>query len=203
MSINISYKSKKLGRIPSINLLAGPTCIKDAPCNKGCYAKKGAFRYDKVIKSHYNNWMAYLENNEQYFKDIHKELNKGIMLYKYVRWHMSGDIVDMKYLYGVVELAKKNKRTKFLIFTKKFNLVNMYIAVNGDLPKNLIVLFSAWDKDFKVDNPYNLPVYYVNFKKKKNNPEIPANAKKCQGSCEDCLACWKLKKGQSAVVDQH
>ena len=203
MSVNISYKSKKLGRIPSINLLAGITCLSDAPCIKECYAKKGPFLFDNVVTAHYDNYIAFLENPELYFKTIHNELNKGIILYKYVRWHMSGDIPNMRYLYGMVELANKNKRTKFLAFTKKFDLVNMFIAVHGALPKNLIVLFSAWDKNFKVDNPYNLPVYYVNFKNKKRNPEIPSKAKKCKGSCEECLICWNLKNGQSAVVDKH
>ena len=41
MKITISNTISKLGGfIPSINLPAGKTCRADAPCQKGCYAKK-------------------------------------------------------------------------------------------------------------------------------------------------------------------
>lgn len=202
--VRISTKSQKLGRIPSVNVPPIFTCRKNAPCSSLCYARKGTFGYDKVKKAHLHNYTCYNENQDKYFKDIHNWLNNDVVIYKYFRWHMAGDIIDMKYLYGMVELAKKNKKTKFLAFTKKFELVNMYLAThNGELPKNLIILFSAWDNNFNVPNDYNLPVAYVDFKNKKLNPDIPADAKVCKGDCTTCRICWNLKKGESTILHQH
>lgn len=202
--ITVSFKSKKLGRIPSLNIPPVLTCRRDAPCSSLCYARKGTFNYKNVVKSHMDNYIAYNEDQKGFFKEINKTLNNDVVIYKYFRWHMSGDIVDMKYLYGMIELAKKNKKTKFLAFTKKFELVNMYLSVvNEEPPKNLKIVFSAWDKDFKVDNPHNLPISYVNFKNKALNPSIPENAKKCSGDCSNCRICWNLKNGESTVFDQH
>ena len=202
--ITVSFKSKKQGRIPSLNIPPVLTCRRDAPCSSLCYARKGTFNYKNVVKSHMDNYIAYNEDQKGFFKEINKTLNNDVVIYKYFRWHMSGDIEDMKYLYGMIELAKKNKKTKFLAFTKKFDLVNMYLeVVDEELPKNLKIVFSAWDKDFKVDNPHNLPISYVNFKNKSLNPSIPENAKKCSGDCSNCRICWNLKNGESTVFDQH
>lgn len=203
MNVNISIKSKKLGSIPTINLLASASCRKNAPCAKGCYAKKGNFQRDNVIKPHLENYLLYNENAEGFFQEINKFLNSGIVIYKYFRYHMAGDIVDMKYLYEMIKLANANKQTKFLCFTKKYELVNLYLSVNKTLPKNLIVVLSYWDNTFKVENPFNLPVAYVDFKKKSRNVEIPNNAKECNGDCTNCLKCWNLKKGESVKFEYH
>ena len=113
-----------------------------------------------------------------------------------------GDIIDEYYLENMIKIAKKCKGTKFLAFTKKFELVNEYLN-SHILPNNLKIVFSAWDKTFKVENPHNLPVAYVNFKKEENNPKIPELSIPCSGKCYECLACWTLKKGQSVVFNQH
>ena len=202
--ITVSFKSKKLGRIPSLNVPPVLTCRKGAPCSSLCYSRKGTSLYPNVVKSHMDNYIAYNEDQKEFFNQINKILNNDVVIYKYFRWHMSGDIIDMQYLYGMIELANKNKKTKFLAFTKKFDLVNMYLAASGKkLPKNLNIVFSAWDVNFKVDNPYNLPIAYVNFKNKDLNPEIPNDAKKCNGDCSTCRICWNLKNNESILFDQH
>lgn len=102
----------------------------------------------------------------------------------------------------MIRVAKQCKQVKFLCFTKKFDIVNDYLKENK-LPKNLKIIFSAWHKAFKVDNPFNLPVAYVFFKKQELNPEIPVFAIPCGGSCPECLACWSLENGQSVFFNQH
>ena len=79
----------------------------------------------------------------------------------------------------------------------------MYLEFKPNLPENLHIVFSAWDKDFKVNNPFNLPVTYVNFKDSTKNAEIPEFAIPCVGKCSECKACWSLVKGQSVVFNQH
>ena len=204
MKITISKTNSKLGGfIPSINLPAGLTCRADAPCQKGCYAKKGNWTYKNVQASLKNNYDAFMENADEYFNYIIKELNNGDVTYKFFRWHSSGDIINLNYLKGIIRVAEACPQTRFLCFTKKFSLVNMYLEFNPNIPENLKIVFSAWDKDFKVNNPHNLPVTYVNFKDADKNPDIPEYAIPCIGKCYECKACWSLVNGQSVVFNQH
>jgi len=204
MTVKISLTNSKLGGfIPSVNLPAGLTCRADAPCQKGCYAKKGNWLYANVKESLKNNLNIFNENPEEYFNSIIAQLNNGDISYKFFRWHSSGDIVNFKYLQGVIRVAEACPQTKFLCFTKKFGLVNLYLEAKKELPENLHIVFSAWDKDFKVENPFDLPVTYINFKKQERNADIPEYAIPCMGKCAECKACWSLKKGQSVVFNQH
>ena len=202
-SINISTTNSKLGGfIPSINLPAGLTCRADAPCQKGCYAKKGNWIFPTTKESLSNNFKAFNEEPENFFNGIINALNNSDMLYKFFRWHSSGDIVNYEYLKGIVRVAEACPQTKFLCFTKKFNLVNMYLEFHT-LPENLKIVFSAWDNTFLVNNPHNLPVTYVRFKDSSRNADIPEYAIPCVGKCYECKACWSLEKGQSVVFNQH
>ena len=205
MKIKISTTNSKLsGQIPSVNLPAIKTCRHDAPCaKKYCYATKGNWLYPNVKESLTNNLACYIANPTQYFDDIIEYLNGGLVTYRFFRYHSSGDIIDANYFRGMVRVAKKCKSVKFLCFTKKFEIINDYLSSGEKIPNNLHIVFSAWDKNFKVDNPFNLPVTYVDFANKSMNPDIPELSIPCTGSCPECLACWSLKKGQSVVFHQH
>lgn len=179
------------------------TCRKNAPCSKECYARNGNYRFPSVLESHTKNLNAYLESPKNYFNTISKYLKRRSHI-EYFRYHSSGDIVDEKYLKGMVSVAKEFPNIKFLAFTKKFELVNGYLKKGYRIPKNLKILFSNWDKNFIVDNPYNLPMTYVDFKDKSKNPTLPTkNAKVCPGSCETCKMCWNLKKKHAVIFNQH
>lgn len=203
MKVKISTTNSKLsGQIPSVNLPAIQTCRHDAPCKHLCYARKGNFTFPNVKESHINNLACFVNNPKQYFDDIIDFLS-GLVSYRFFRYHSSGDIVNKEYLLGMVRVAKKCRGVKFLCFTKKFELVNDYLNEGNKIPNNLHIVFSAWDKDFKVENPFNLPVTYVDFDDPSKNPQIPELSIPCTGSCPECLACWSLKKGQSVVFHQH
>ena len=203
MQVKISVTNSKLsGQIPSVNLPAIQTCRHDAHCKHLCYATRGNFTYPNVKESHVNNLACFIHDSNKYFDDIIEFLS-GLVSYRYFRFHSSGDIVNETYLLGMIRVAKKCKTVKFLCFTKKFELINDYLSNGGKIPSNLHIVFSAWDKTFKVDNPFNLPITYVDFKDKTQNPDIPELAIPCTGSCPECLACWSLKKGQSVVFHQH
>lgn len=200
--VKITLTNSKLGIIPQVNLPI-ISCRNDAPCKKGCYANKGTYLYSSVQKNLNNNLKALQNDFDLFFNDIINYVNNSDIIFKYFRWHSCGDIPNYKYLLGVIKVAEKCKNTKFLCYTKKFNLVNMYLALGKKLPKNLSIVFSGWDKNFIVDNPYNLPTTYVDFKDKTRNVEIPNKAFECQGSCKTCKMCWNLKSGQSVVFHQH
>lgn len=204
--VQISTSVSKLGpTIPTVNLPAVITCRKDAPCAKcaaqggGCYAMKGHWLYTVVKERLAKNLEAYKINSKLYFDMIAQEFDN----YKYARFHSSGDIVDEQYLAGMCRVARKCKGTQILAFTKKFELVNDYIASGHRIPSNLHIVFSQWD-GFVPENPYNFPMTYVYFPKKpERNVNIPNHAIPCSGSCSSCHACWSLKKGQAVYFKKH
>ena len=202
--LHISWSNSKLGPIPSVNLPPIETCNHLAPCTKGdCYACKGRFRFKSVQQSMWENLEFYNSNSPgAYFAEIEKACTTS----KYFRYHSAGDIPGPTYFFFMAKLAKKIPDTKFLCFTKHYNTVNAYIRTIGELPKNLIVVFSAWG-NFLPDNPYNLPVSYVRLKSGEGVEHIPNDARKCSGYCADCIVsgqhCWNLEHGQSVVFNQH
>lgn len=199
--MKVTNGNSKLGAsIPNINLPAKITCRADAPCKKLCYAGRGNFAYKNIKECYMNNLMDYLNNPTEYFNNIIKFFTQPLSVYRYARWHASGDIVDMNYLIGMCKVAHKCKKTKFLCFTKKYEIVNEYLDKDGCIPPNLHIVFSAWDADWKFDNPHNLPIAYVRFKDDKRDF---SKCKQCNNKCYECLECWKLRKGQSVVFNKH
>ena len=129
MKIKISKTNSKLGGfIPSINLPAGITCRADAPCQKGCYAKKGNWTYKNVQTSLNNNFEAFKADPEDYFNQIISELNNGDVTYKFFRWHSSGDIVNLEYLKGIIRVAETCPNTIVLgIRILKLIILSIYL----------------------------------------------------------------------------
>lgn len=204
MAINIVMGNSKLGKqIPVVNMPPIMTCRPGSPCNKYCYARKGTFLYDNVIKSHIHNLQEYWDNPEGFFNQVIDFLNNGVVSYKYFRWHSAGDVQDMGYLKGMVRTALACPQTEFLAFTKRFEFWNEFVDNGGVIPTNLHVVFSHWDKAFKVPNPHNFPCTYVDFKDSTKNDDIPPTAFKCPGSCATCQQCWKMKSGDAVFFHQH
>lgn len=184
-----------------MNLPAGITCRADAPCNiKGCYAQKGRYCYKRIQNAYSKNLRIYKADPKSYFAQISEVLD--FTPYRFFRWHSSGDIVDMQYLHMMVRLAKKHKGTRFLCFTKKYELVNEYFNQQSK-PRNLIIVLSNWG-EWKCENPHNFPVAYIRFNEE---TDIPINAFQCIKFCEECckseMGCWFLKKGQAVAFDKH
>lgn len=199
----ISNRVSKLGEgIGTVNLPAITTCRDDAPCKKGCYACKGNFMYNSVKTGIMRNLEAYIDDPQKYFEILDHQL--AMIPYRFFRYHSSGDIVDTKYLEGMCWLARRHKGTRFLCFTKKFELVNTYLD-SHQKPANLILVLSNWG-EWQCDNPHNLPTAWVEFGKE-SDKLIPINAVKCSGNCGECCnteaSCWNMKKGNSVYFHKH
>ena len=196
--VTLTSGNRKLGAIINFSMPAGTTCRKDAPCNgKGCYAQRGAFLYSNVRNCHMDNYKAFNEDVE----DFKMQFMNQLPLRGYVRIHVAGDIFSMAYLETLFTIAKQAKGVQFMAFTKQYELINDYIAMGKKVPKNFKIIFSAWP-NFPMDNPYNLPVSYVD---DKNNLDdrIPKTAFKCGGKCDQCFHCWGIKKNQKVVFKKH
>lgn len=197
----ISTAVSKLGPcIACVNLPPVATCREDGPCFKDCYARRGRFRFNNVADAIKKNLEAYQQNPVGYFNVISASLD--MIPYKYFRYHSSGDIPDEQYLDLMCKTARKHRNTKFLCFTKKFEIVNNYLDKHPK-PKNLTLVFSNWG-DWQCENPHNLPTAWVKFT---SETEVPENAKKCSGFCGGCVktegSCWSLKKGQAVYFKKH
>lgn len=203
-TVHISTGISKLGEIiPSVNLPPDETCRPDAPCKRLCYARHGRFLFPNVQETLRRNWKIYTHDPSGFFKQIDGFLQ--MVPYRYFRWFSAGDIPHIGFFERMCKLARRHKETKFLCFTKKYDIVNHYVESGCRIPANLKIIFSRWGA-FPCENPHNFPESWVQFKGKSND-EIPSHAKLCSGNCGSCVNtkgnCWELKKGQAVYFPQH
>lgn len=198
LKISISPGNAKMGAIPSVSLPACVTCNPDAPCFAKCYAAK----IERIRKQSHN---AYARNLEILRDDpgaYWLQVKAAAMVTRYFRYHVSGDIPNMKYFYNMVTLAEELPHTTFLAFTKQFNIINEYLNGGGTIPANLKIIFSNWGA-WKCENPHNLPTCEIIFK----NTTPADNWKICGGNCTDCacrgVGCWELKNGETIAIYEH
>jgi len=198
--VKFSDGNSKMGAVASVSSLPFFTCPDRCAdtCGVICYAAKIANLYKNTRNAYaWNTAMIILCPNE-YHKQI-KEFCKGV---RYFRYHVSGDIVNKPYFAAMVENAKENPHCEILAFTKRYEIVNAWIAANGSLPENLHILFSGWD-NLKTINPHNLPETTV-FEKES---EFNDSWKTCGGNCFNCacrgLGCWQAKAGDIIAFKKH
>lgn len=218
-NVKISAGNAKLGNIPSVSLPAGITCRTDCECNKKCYAQRLERLRPSVKQAYQHNLTLLEEQPEVYWREV----EASIMMSRFFRFHVSGDIPNKEYFENMVTIAARNQHCEILCFTKKYDIVNGYIldmyakhlggtsisveqgALPGMfIPKNLHIIFSGW-VGLMMDNPYNLPEAHVRYR----NGETTArdDAKECGGNCTECIltegGCWTLKQGEQVVFNEH
>lgn len=200
MNIKVSSGNAKLGSIPSISLPAGTTCRADCECQKKCYAKK-LERLRKTVRDAYkHNYDLLNHDSDTYWREV----EASIMMSRFFRFHVSGDIPDSVYFAHMIDVAERNKHCEILCFTKKFDIVNQHLDMGGTIPSNLHIIFSGW-KGLTMDNPYLLPEAHVRYRD--GYTTASDNAKECGGNCTECAitdgGCWTLKSGEQVVFNEH
>lgn len=199
LTVSISRGNKKMGDIPSVSLPALITCI-SCLCNVKCYAEKIARLRPNVRAAYLNNLEILHNDPEEYWREV----EAAIMLSRFFRFHVSGDIPDADYFNKMVEVAGRNDHCQILCFTKKYDLVNDFLANGGEIPQNLHVLFSGW-AGLKMNNPFGLPEAHVRYRD--GSTTATANAKECGGNCTECAktegGCWTLHNGEQIVFNEH
>jgi len=133
-----------------------------------------------------------------------REVEAAIMLSRFFRFHVSGDIPNMEYLCRMTEVVKRNQHCEVLCFTKRYEFVNSMFVHGPNIPQNLHIIFSAWP-GLKMDNPHKIPEAHVRFHD--GTTTARADAKKCGGNCTECAitdgGCWSLKPGEQVVFNEH
>lgn len=200
MNVKISAGNSKLGSIPSVSLPAGFTCRKDCECFKKCYAQKLERMRPSVRNAYLHNFTVLQESPDIYWREV----EASIMMSRFFRFHVSGDIPDNVYFAHMVEIAERNQHCEILCFTKRYDIVNEHLEFGGEIPKNLHIVFSGW-AGLKMDNPHLLPEAHVRYKD--GTTTAREDAKECGGNCTECLltegGCWTLQSGEQVVFNEH
>lgn len=200
MDIKISRGNSKMGEIPSVSLPAGITCRNDCECNQKCYAKK-LERIRRSVREAYAHNYNILQNSPEVFW---REVEASIMMSRFFRFHVSGDIPDANYLQKIVQISVRNTYCQILCFTKKYDMVNEFLHASPILPDNLHLIFSVW-RNLECNNQFNLPEAHVRYRD--GTTTARDDAMQCGGNCTECAitdgGCWSLKKGEQVVFNEH
>ena len=190
------------------------TCKHDCECykNKACYACHGCYTFS-------DNQAAYTENYN-FYKSVPKPLFVAALqsaINKFnlplMRYFTIGDIPDAAFLDCMVIIAKHNPCMRFWSYTKKYSIVNNYIRKHGELPENLVIIFSHWLNDngtyYPMENPYNLPTSdFIPFGKEQLAEKVthicPCSDPTVKATCATCeKPCYKLAHGESMALLEH
>ena len=198
--LSISRGNTKMGAIPSVSLPAIVTC-KKCGCQQKCYAAKIERLRPSVRNAYQRNLEILKEDPATYWREV----EAAVMLSRFFRFHVSGDIPNYDYLSQMVQVAERNQHCQILCFTKKFSIVNKYIReAHRLLPKNLHLIFSGWS-GLKMVNPFHLPEAHVRFRDGVTTAR--QDAVECSGNCTECAktdgGCWSLRAGEQVVFNEH
>ena len=198
-TVKISNGNSKLGAIPSVSLPSIKTC-RNCACQEKCYAQKLERLRPAVRNAYQHNLEVWIKDPETYWREV----EASIMMSRFFRFHVSGDIPSFKYLLNMVEIARRQPHCEILCFTKKYNLVNELIEQGGELPGNLHMIFSGW-VGLEMANPFSLPEAHVRYRD--GSTTAREGAVECSGNCTECAltegGCWSLQKGQQVVFNEH
>ena len=198
-TVKISKGNSKLGAIPSVSLPSIKTC-RNCACQEKCYAQKLERLRPAVRNAYQHNLEVWLKDPETYWREV----EASIMMSRFFRFHVSGDIPSFKYLVNMVEIARRQPHCEILCFTKKYNLVNELIEQGGELPGNLHMIFSGW-VGLEMANPFSLPEAHVRYRD--GSTTAREDAIECSGNCTECAltegGCWNLQKGQQVIFNEH
>lgn len=198
-TVKISKGNSKLGAIPSVSLPSIKTC-RNCACQEKCYAQKLERLRPAVRNAYQHNLEVWIKDPETYWREV----EASIMMSRFFRFHVSGDIPSFKYLVNMVEIARRQPHCEILCFTKKYNLVNEFIEQGGELPGNLHMIFSGW-VGLEMANPFSLPEAHVRYRD--GSTTAREDAIECSGNCTECAltegGCWNLQKGQQVIFNEH
>lgn len=219
--LSISKGNSKMGSIQSISLPSVVTC-RSCDCQKKCYARKLERLRPSVAKAYQRNLEVLQSDPETYWREV----EASIMMSRFFRFHVSGDIPNADYFARMVDIAKRNPHCEILCFTKKYEIVNGYIneaymdSIAGTtihpqlynmwmvaeqvIPKNLHMVLSAW-VSLDMVNPFSLPEAHVRYRD--NTTTARDDAVECGGNCAECAltgeGCWILKSGEQVIFNEH
>jgi len=200
--VHIIWGNSKIGRTFNISLPPGITCQKNVPCADKCYAKKFYRWENQAAHAWDENLEEYRKSPKVYFQSI-RDFLQAKRHGGYFRWHVSGDIVDDRYLLGVIATAEVVPDFAFLIYTRY-----PFEDKIKEIPKNLTIIKSYWNGfDRKYDDRF--PAFMAVDRNKTGYLEGMESDGKihnvtwCKGECENCRMCWTAQAGDIILNHIH
>lgn len=214
MKLSISPSNGKIGKIPSFSLTSIDSChMRTKLCEKLCYAAKIERIYTNA-KAAYDLNMALVEDpgflTEMIIKISTIWKKKKVKPIAF-RWHVSGDILNIKYLYNMKKIMETFPNITFYAYTRSWADPTWlpHLNILRKLPN--FTLFASLDNDHIARNvfpPKDWRVAYMGtwasstpMKMKLIN--CPEQAKKTLNgvkmTCETCGFCFKPHLKNSLV----
>ncbi|TFG95443.1 hypothetical protein E4H12_13240 [Candidatus Thorarchaeota archaeon] len=178
----ILSKGNIKGKVVNVSLRPVEDCGNCEYCKDKCYAKK-VYKLRPVVRYAWdNNSDAFNADPFGACESIIEQLyiSKPIKLF---RIHVSGDFLNQEHLDSWNIVADQFPQTKFLAFTKMFDLD--YSAIK----KNIQIVYSMWP-GMPDDNVPDGPRAWV---QDGTETRMPDNAIECDGQCHQCAKCWNLR----------
>lgn len=164
-------------------------------CSK-CYAQR-SLSYMKNARD------TYAENGRILSQSVipFSELPKLNVLF--CRFESHGDLINLTHLQNYINIAKKNPRVRFTIWTKRIDIVKQYFEAGGEVVENFKWIFSSvlinqgmikpiiemiksWGIDYQI-----FTVYTKEFAEA-NKISINCGDRKCF----DCLKCYSKTQSE-------
>lgn len=206
--VTLCLGNSKMGGVMHVNLPPPKSCDTGCGCfTGGCYAVKFRRLRATVAAVQDRNWAALMRDRGLYFDAV----ARAVACYRpaLFRWHSAGDIPDLDYLERMAGLAwptaTSEPRTRYLCFTKKYDLLRLFVEKRGaaGIPPALTLMASAWP-GLALPEPAAAGFAVAWMRDAKDpDPRIPASARECGGGCDTCQLCWGMRPGESVVFDKH
>lgn len=194
--IRISEGNRKLGSVPSVSLPPVVTCGVDIPCANDCYVVRNMLGgpYKKTIAKSYRANLEFIrEDIAGFFDQLNRYIERRTP--EFFRFHVSGDFISYNHLGHAFLTAEQFPNTRFLSFSKRFDLFGPAKAV----PDNFSLIASMWPGWGSRPDGYRAA-----WMQDGSETRIPDDAIECPGACDTCGMCWSLPKlGRDVVFPKH
>jgi hypothetical protein len=194
-----SVMSGKLTGIPAYNTntKSNEFCMRqkdtDTICGQ-CYSHKMLDTYRKSCIP------AWQRNSDQFADWIEwDDLPRDNDLF--VRLNGHGELINDTHFVNIIRLARKNPQTTYALWTKRASITRKFTKPYngndfGDIPDNLILVFSNPSVDNVIDVPRGFHKVFNNVSKGSTAPQ------NCTGrKCMECLACYRKNSGTDIIVE--
>jgi len=196
--IKVSVMSGKMKDIPAINTnpLSNAFCqkmhnskTKDIVC-KECYSCA-------MLKAYRKNCVPAFERNTEILQDkISTEQIPSFKKNDIVRIHAHGELINEKHMENFIDIANKNDKITFSIYTKRMDIVNDVLA-KSIKPKNMIIVYSNPMVDKPITKVPNNFDKVFNVCRTAHLDKINCGAK----SCNTCRSCY-TKTGANIIYEK-
>ena len=195
MIISIGQHNRKIGAIPSFSLVPVQDCRNCGYCRTDCYALKAVRLYPPTREAWQRNSELARHDPEGLELQLRAWLHARRVTTGFFRIHVAGDFFDQGYLDLWLHIARVFPGTKFLAFTKAFDLDY------SRRPPNLSLVFSMWPG---LPQPERMAGIHFAWMQDGTEDRIPEDTLPCPGRCEECGMCWTLPHiGQDVVFHKH